>query len=320
MRHLGFACKRAPSIRYRRRRRGGTYNPQATEISTRACACAGDEAVWRGGSRCAESTCRELLKLTAARPIIHARRSARHVTRSTSNRGRTRPRRPREELRHRRIRRAPVSPVFSTMRGALSSADRFRASAGRHLSRRRTAPTMIASDPAGIDHRVALHDRRRQFSRWISRRTDTDPRLQEFPRWQTRFSGVLHVRFIRIFDADPAARNEGQCFRGVTIIAPEAASECAPARADDMCTVISAHDIIHGLLAALGLAARSAPSRAGAQRLGVTSARGGADEPFVMYHNNLAAGGRPIEGRDGFKPDRPSVSACAAHHPQSRSL
>ncbi len=132
--------------------------------------------------------------------------------------------------------------------------------------------------------------------------TGTDDQIRGFKNSSlaNTVSGV-YTALYSFFDAD-LPRNEGS-FRGVTIIAPEGSVVNArPPAPMTMCTVFPAHDIIHACWRALGLAAPERALAGWARNVfGVTSGtREGADEPFVMYHNNLAAGGGAIEGRDGF--------------------
>lgn len=132
--------------------------------------------------------------------------------------------------------------------------------------------------------------------------TGTDDQIRGFKNSSlaNTVSGV-YTALYSFFDAD-LPRNEGS-FRGVTIIAPEGSVVNArPPAPMTMCTVFPAHDIIHACWRALGLAAPERALAGWARNVfGVTSGtKEGADEPFVMYHNNLAAGGGAIEGRDGF--------------------
>ncbi len=132
--------------------------------------------------------------------------------------------------------------------------------------------------------------------------TGTDDQIRGFKNSSlaNTVSGV-YTALYSFFDAD-LPRNEGS-FRGVTIIAPEGSVVNArPPAPMTMCTVFPAHDIIHACWRALGLAAPERALAGWARNIfGVTSGtKEGADEPFVMYHNNLAAGGGAIEGRDGF--------------------
>jgi N-methylhydantoinase B len=132
--------------------------------------------------------------------------------------------------------------------------------------------------------------------------TGTDPQIKGFKNSSlANTCSAVYTALYSFFEAD-MPRNEGS-FRSVTIIAPEGTVVNAlPPAPLTMCTVFPAHDIIHACWKALALAD---PHRAsagwGRNIFGVTSGqRGGASEPFVMYHNNLAAGGGAIAGRDGF--------------------
>jgi N-methylhydantoinase B len=130
----------------------------------------------------------------------------------------------------------------------------------------------------------------------------TDPQIRGFKNSSlaNTYSSV-YTALCSFFDAD-MPRNEGS-FRPVTIVAPEGTIVNArPPAPLTMCTVFPAHDIIHACWKAL---AQADPHRASAgwarNIFGVTSGTAeGAEEPFVLYHNNLAAGGGAVEGRDGF--------------------
>ena len=132
--------------------------------------------------------------------------------------------------------------------------------------------------------------------------TGTDPQMKGFKNSSlANTHSAVYTALCSFFDAD-MPRNEGS-FRAVGIVAPEGTLVNArPPAPMTMCTVFPAHDIIHACWKAL---AQADPHRASAgwarNIFGVTAGNteGGA-EPFVMYHNNLAAGGGAIEGRDGF--------------------
>jgi N-methylhydantoinase A/oxoprolinase/acetone carboxylase beta subunit/N-methylhydantoinase B/oxoprolinase/acetone carboxylase alpha subunit len=133
--------------------------------------------------------------------------------------------------------------------------------------------------------------------------TGTDPQIAGFKNSSlANTHSAVYTALYAFFEAD-LPRNEGS-FRSVRIVAPEGTHVNARAPAPmTMCTVFPAHDIIHAVWKAL---AQADPSRACAgwarNIFGVTSGTAeGAREPFVMYHNNLAAGGGAIPGRDGFE-------------------
>jgi len=133
--------------------------------------------------------------------------------------------------------------------------------------------------------------------------TGTDPQIAGFKNSSlANTHSAVYTALYSFFEAD-LPRNEGS-FRSVRIVAPEGTHINARAPAPmTMCTVFPAHDIIHAVWKAL---AQAVPSRACAgwarNVFGVTAGRAeGASEPFVMYHNNLAAGGGAIPGRDGFE-------------------
>ena len=88
-----------------------------------------------------------------------------------------------------------------------------------------------------------------------------------------------------------------------------------------MCTVFPAHDIIHACWRALGLAAPERALAGWARNVfaSLPATKEGADEPFVMYYNNLAAGGGAIEGRDGFN-QIGHLCTLGGLPPQSRRL
>lgn len=112
---------------------------------------------------------------------------------------------------------------------------------------------------------------------------------------------AVYTALCSFFEAD-MPRNEGS-FRPVSIVAPKGSIVNAePPAPMTMCTVFPAHDIIHACWQALGKADPHRASAGWARNIfGVTSGRSGRNgEPFVMYHNNLAAGGGAVEGRDGF--------------------
>lgn len=153
--------------------------------------------------------------------------------------------------------------------------------------------------PAEIWTRVAVAIRGEEMTVDF---TGTDPQIRGFKNSSlANTHSAVYTALCSFFEAD-MPRNEGS-FRPVAIVAPPGTIVNAePPAPMTMCTVFPAHDIIHACWQALG---RADPHRASAgwarNVFGVTSGRAaGAGEPFVMYHNNLAAGGGAVEGRDGF--------------------
>ncbi len=131
--------------------------------------------------------------------------------------------------------------------------------------------------------------------------TGTDDQIQGFKNssFVNTWSAVS-MGLVSFFDPD-LPRNEGT-FRSVQMIAPLGSIVNArPPAPLTMNTVIPAHEIVHLIWRCLS---QADPSRSlagwGKNLFCVTAATPGADEPFVMYHWNAAAGGGATDDRDGF--------------------
>ncbi|MCC5979136.1 MAG: hydantoinase B/oxoprolinase family protein [Salinarimonas sp.] len=287
--HLGFACNRAHQSDIGGGA-AGTYNPQATEIFHEGLRLPVMKLV--EAERVREDLW-ELLKLNCRTPDLldgdlramlgSTRIGAERIAALTEELG--------------------TDQARACFAGILDYAEaRFRAVIrdlpdGTYRGEDRTDNDCF--DPAEIITRVALTI---EGDRLTVDFTGTDDQIRGFKNSSlaNTVSGV-YTALYSFFDAD-LPRNEGS-FRGVTIIAPEGSVVNArPPAPLTMCTVFPAHDIIHACWRALGLAAPERALAGWARNVfGVTSGtKEGADEPFVMYHNNLAAGGGAIEGRDGF--------------------
>src|SRR5690625_331775 len=99
----------------------------------------------------------------------------------------------------------------------------------------------------------------------------------------------------------PDIPKNGGLFRCVDIIAPKGSMVNPESPAPStMCTVFCAHDIIHAIWKALARADADAACAGWAKNIfGLTFGEQG-DDPFVLYHGAMSAGGGAVRGRDGF--------------------
>ncbi len=131
--------------------------------------------------------------------------------------------------------------------------------------------------------------------------TGTDDQIRGFKNssFVNTWSAVA-MGLASFFDPD-LPRNEGT-FRNVELIAPLGSIVNArPPAPLTMNTVIPAHEIVHLIWRCLS---QADPARSlagwGKNIFCVTASTPGADDPFVMYHWNAAAGGGATDERDGF--------------------
>ena len=306
---LAFACNRAHQSDIGGGA-AGTYNPQATEIFHEGLRLPVMTLVEAGRVR---EDLWALLKLNCPHAGSPRRRPARHAgldpDRGRAHRGARHGARggarPRRLRRHTRLRPRALPR-------------RDRRPAGRRLPREDRSDTDCFGE-ADIRTRVTLTVSGEEL---VVDFTGTDPQIAGFKNSSlANTHSAVYTALYSFFEAD-LPRNEGS-FRSVRIVAPEGTHINARAPAPmTMCTVFPAHDIIHAVWKAL---AQAVPSRACAgwarNVFGVTAGRAeGASEPFVMYHNNLAAGGGAIPGRDGFRADRAPVHAGRPLDPRSRGV
>ncbi len=131
--------------------------------------------------------------------------------------------------------------------------------------------------------------------------TGTDPQILGFKNSSIANTwSAVYMSLASFFEPD-LPRNEGT-FRCVKIVAPEGTIVNArPPAPMTMCTVFVAHEIVHVIWRALGLAD---PARAcagwGKSIHNGSAGRIGTDRPFVAYHWHCMAAGGAVDGRDGF--------------------